>query len=207
MVLERVGLVGATSSGAAWSDPHYMFTYANVQSPFDRSPTNGIRLISYTGGMPEDASKPVELLARDYTKEKPVTDEVFDIYRRRFVYDPLPLNAKLDAAPGTSDYRLDKVTFDAAYGQSKMLVYVYLPLSGTPPYQTVIVFPGSSAIGLGANRTGARHVCGQERPRSGVSGLPWHVRATGWTHLNVAGLQPSLQRVRRELGTGSRAHD
>ena len=133
--------------GAAWSDPHYMFTYANVQSPFDRSPTNGIRLITYTGGMPEDASNPVELLARDYTKEKPVTDEVFDIYRRRFVYDPLPLNAKLAAAPGTSDYRLDNVTFDATYGQSKMLVYVYLPVSGTPPYQTVIVFPGSSALG------------------------------------------------------------
>ena len=39
------------------------------------------------------------------------------------------------------------MTFDATYGQSKMLVYVYLPVSGTPPYQTVIVFPGSSAIG------------------------------------------------------------
>ena len=37
----------------------------NVQSPFDRSPTNGIRLAHYAGGMPPDAAKPVELLVRE----------------------------------------------------------------------------------------------------------------------------------------------
>ncbi len=133
--------------GAAWPDPHYMFTYANVQSPLDRSPTNGIRLAHYASGMPADAGKPVELLVRDYSKEKPVTQEVFDIYRRRFAYDPSPLAATVE--PGTAsspDHRVEKVTFNAAYGQSKMLAYVYLPTSGSGPFQTVVMFPGSTAI-------------------------------------------------------------
>lgn len=126
-----------------------MFTYANVQSPFDRSPTNGIRLARYTDGMPEAAAKPVELLARDYTNEKPVNDEVFDVYRRRFSYDPAPLTASVEPVTATRpDHRVEKVTFDAAYGGGKMLAYVYLPTSGTPPYQPVILFPGSFAIAV-----------------------------------------------------------
>ncbi len=36
--------------GGAWSDPQYLFTYANLQSPFDRSASNGIRLASYPTG-------------------------------------------------------------------------------------------------------------------------------------------------------------
>jgi pimeloyl-ACP methyl ester carboxylesterase len=125
-----------------------MFTYANVQSPFDRSPTNGIRLAHYAGGMPPDAAKPVELLVRDYSKEKPVSDEVFDIYRRRFAYDPSPLGAHVEAGTGAfADIKVEKVSFNAAYGGGKMLAYVYLPASGTGPYQPVILFPGSTAIG------------------------------------------------------------
>ena len=38
------------------------------------------------------------------------------------------------------------MTFNAAYGQSKMLAYVYLPTSGSGPFQTVVMFPGSTAI-------------------------------------------------------------
>ncbi len=132
--------------GAGWSDQPYMFTYANVQSPFDRSAINGIRLAAYPGGMPEDAAKPVELLVRDYSKEKPVGDEVFDIYRKRFAYDPAPLAAKVENGAGAADYRFEKVTFDAAYGSAKMLAYIYSPTTGAPPYQPVILFPGSSAI-------------------------------------------------------------
>ena len=134
--------------GGAWTDPHYLFTYANVQSPFDRSPTNGIRLARYSDGMPQAAAAPVELLARDYSKEKPVGDEVFEVYRRRFAYDPSPLNASIEhslAAPAGA--RLEKVTVNTAYGTGTMLVYVYLPAAGTPPYQPVIYFPGSTAIG------------------------------------------------------------
>jgi dienelactone hydrolase len=134
--------------GATWTDPSYMFTYANALSPWDRSPANGIRLARYPDGMPDVALAPVERLIRDYAKETPVSDELFASYRRQFTYDPAPLNVKSEPAPAAStDYRVEKLSFDAAYGKGRMLAYVFLPPSGVPPYQPVIYFPGSSAIG------------------------------------------------------------
>jgi len=133
--------------GGAWMDPPYMFTYANVQAPFDRSPTNGIRLVRYIGAMPEAAGKPVELLVRDYAKEKPVSVEVFNVYRGQFTYDVTPLNAVVEeVSGGGKDCRVQKVTFVAAYGRNKAIAYVFLPTSSSPPYQAVLVFPGSTAI-------------------------------------------------------------
>jgi eukaryotic-like serine/threonine-protein kinase len=134
--------------GGAWSDPQYLFTYANLQSPFDRSATNGIRLVRYTEGMPEAAARPVEPLVRDYAKEKPVNDELFNAYRSQFAYDATPLNAAVETIPGgtTKDYRVEKVTFDAAYGRTKAQAYLLLPTHGAPPYQAVVLFPGSAAI-------------------------------------------------------------
>jgi formylglycine-generating enzyme required for sulfatase activity/dienelactone hydrolase len=133
--------------GAAWTDPAYMFTYANLQPPFDRSAINGVRLADYPGGLPADAAKPVEALIRDYTKEKPVSNEVFEVYRRRFSYDPSPLDAKVETLPSPPpSTRAEKITIKTAYGQERMPVYLYLPESGTPPYQPVIYFPGSGAI-------------------------------------------------------------
>jgi eukaryotic-like serine/threonine-protein kinase len=135
--------------GAAWTDPPYMFTYANRQLPFDRSAINGIRLADYPGGLPADAAKPVEALVRDYTREKPVSAEVFEVYRRRFSYDPSALDAKVEALSNPPpNTRAEKITIKAAYGQGGMPVYLYLPESGTPPYQPVIYFPGSTAIVL-----------------------------------------------------------
>src|SRR5439155_19869305 len=38
-----------------------------------------------------------------------------------------------------------KITFNAAYGGERMMAYLFLPPEGKPPYQVVIVFPGSGA--------------------------------------------------------------
>jgi dienelactone hydrolase/predicted Ser/Thr protein kinase len=133
--------------GGAWPDQQYLFTYANVQSPFDRSPINGIRLARYKDGMPPAAAQPVELLVRDYAKEKPVNDEVFNAYRAQFQYDSTPLNAVVENVPNVAKgAHIEKVSFEAAYGRSRTMAYISLPRHGTPPYQAVVVFPGSSAI-------------------------------------------------------------
>ena len=35
---------------------------------------------------------------------------------------------------------------NAAYGNERLTIYLYLPRNGRPPYQTVVFFPGSSAL-------------------------------------------------------------
>ena len=47
----------------------------------------------------------------------------------------------------SEDWTREKITFDAAYGDERVTAYVFLPTRASAPYQTVIVFPGSDAIG------------------------------------------------------------
>jgi eukaryotic-like serine/threonine-protein kinase len=62
-------------------------------------------------------------------------------------YDAVPLDAIVDQlGEGSERYTRQKVTFNTAYGNERMSAYVYLPKNSTPPYQTIVFFPGSYAI-------------------------------------------------------------
>ena len=134
--------------GGAWSDPTYMFTFANVKSPFDRSSTNGFRCVRYlSDGKSNEAFGPVELLIRDCSKEKPVPENIFQVYRDQFSYDPVELDLQIESTDDSADdWTEQKVSFKAAYEGERVVVYLFLPKTARPPYQTVIVFPGSGAI-------------------------------------------------------------
>ena len=135
--------------GGAWNDPVYLFTYANVQSPFDRSPTNGLRLVEYGGGdgPSDESARSVELSHRDYYAETPATDEIFEVYREQFSYDRTDLDAVIEGTEESMpEWTRQTVSFRAAYGDERVTAYLYLPTTGSPPYQTVVYFPGSAAI-------------------------------------------------------------
>ena len=85
--------------GGAWDDPNYFFTFAYTQSPWDRLPSNGFRLAEYPSGYKrsEPAWKDAPLLVRDYSKESPVSDEVFEYYKSQFQYDSAPLDVQIEA--------------------------------------------------------------------------------------------------------------
>jgi eukaryotic-like serine/threonine-protein kinase len=133
--------------GAAWSDATYLFNHAQVMSPFDRSPINGFRCVKYTSPLPPAIAGPVELLVRDYSKEKPVSDEVFQIYKQQFAYDKIPLDAKMESRDESNkEWIQEKVTFRTAYSDERVIAYLTIPKAARPPYQVVIQFPGSYAI-------------------------------------------------------------
>jgi eukaryotic-like serine/threonine-protein kinase len=133
--------------GGGWSDPEYMFTDANAQSAWNRDPINGIRLMA-----PLDttnlvlAREPVVRPHRDYFAEQPVSEEIFAVYRRLYAYDPTPLNASVLATEETEHWTREEIELDAAYGGERLRLFLYLPKDGTPPYQTIVFFPGSNAI-------------------------------------------------------------
>jgi eukaryotic-like serine/threonine-protein kinase len=135
--------------GGAWNEPPYMFVDQDAQSPFDRAPTYVFRTVKEIPGtsLPEAALEPIFVTIRDYSKIKPVSDNVFAIYKNLYRYDPAPLDAILDPVQESNEYwTKQKVTFNAAYGNERVSAYVYLPKNSTPPYQTVVFFPGSNAV-------------------------------------------------------------
>ena len=80
--------------GGAWNEPTYMFTDADAQSAFDRSPTFGFRLVKNTAAVPDAAFAAITWPYRDLNKEKPVADSVFEAFKRMYAYDKGPLDAK-----------------------------------------------------------------------------------------------------------------
>jgi dienelactone hydrolase len=132
--------------GGGWNDPSYAFNDAFAQPPFDRSIANGLRLASYAPGEDlSEASRPIMRLARNFMAETPVSDEVFAAYRRFFDYDPTPLEAAVEVVDTTDDFIRERIAYNTAYGE-RMLGYLVRPRHGTPPFQTVIYFPGSGSI-------------------------------------------------------------
>ena len=134
--------------GGGWNDPAYAFNDAYAQASFDRSETNGFRCIKYLVSEERRASleKTIEMPFRDFMNEKPVSDETFALFLNQYAYDKTGLNAVIESSKEEEEWIKEKVTFDAAYGNERMLAYLFLPKKGNPPYQTVIYFPGSNAI-------------------------------------------------------------
>jgi formylglycine-generating enzyme required for sulfatase activity/dienelactone hydrolase len=135
--------------GGGWSDPTYSFNDAYAQSPFDRSPINGIRLVKLLRDEPNLAlaSRPLEQAYRDYSKEQPVSGELYETFRRMYDYDRSPLNAKVESRDTTpADWVTEKVSFDAAYGRERVLAYLFLPKRHQGPFQTVVYFPGDGGV-------------------------------------------------------------
>ena len=132
--------------GGGFGEPVYMFMFVDAQSPWDRRPNYGIRCVKIPPSQAPAAAGRIERAFRDYSKEQPASDESFRAYKGLYAYDRRDLNARVDATETSDDWTLETVSFDAAYGDERVIAYLYLPRNARPPYQTVVYFPGSNVI-------------------------------------------------------------
>jgi dienelactone hydrolase len=136
--------------GGAWNEPVYMFNDPDAQSPFARVATFGFRCMK--ADRPADLSTTltatIESNSRDPRKVKPVSEPVFQTWRRLlYSFDHGGLSAKVEGVDDSPrEWRLEKVSYTAAYGGERIPAYLFLPKSGKPPYQTLVVFPGAGAV-------------------------------------------------------------
>jgi len=143
--------LGRIVSGSGYESPKYLFLQWDQLPPFDRSPLNGFRCAIYKDRekIPETAFRFIDLGLRndrDCASETPVPESTFRIYKNQFLYDRKELNAVVEMKDvSADDWNMEKVTFDAAYDNQRMIVYLFLPKHYSPPYQTLIFFPGAYA--------------------------------------------------------------
>jgi eukaryotic-like serine/threonine-protein kinase len=142
------------SLGGAWNAPPYLYQEAEAVGPFDRSPINGFRTMKVgpsatpgAEGPPAPAAvllDPVISLTRDYSHETPASDRDYEIFRRQYDYDATDLKAEVESVDASQEHwRIERVSYAAAYGNERIPAYLFLPKGGTPPYQTVVYFPHS----------------------------------------------------------------
>jgi len=136
--------------GGAWSDHEYIFVAGEMRSAWDRDIANGLRCAMYPSGreaVPALAFGPAECKHRDFEHFKPVSDEILNSYIDTwYKYDRTELDARVEAVDSDRNFcRRERITFDAAYPNERVIAYLYLPNGVKPPYQTVVWFPGGEA--------------------------------------------------------------
>jgi eukaryotic-like serine/threonine-protein kinase len=134
--------------GGASTEPRYMYQEPDARPPFDRSETNGFRLIKYVQPkpIPESLISDVSFQKVDYRNAKPVAETVFRIYEGLYSYDRTPLDARIESDDDSSPYWYrQRISFKAAYDNERVIAFLFLPKNVSPPYQTVVHFPGSEA--------------------------------------------------------------
>jgi dienelactone hydrolase len=132
--------------GGGFGEPNYMFVQTDAQLPWTRRPNYGFRCAKLDAPPTAAAAARIEPVFRDFGKEKPVSDEVFEAYRGLYAYDKTELNARVEETKTTESWTWEEVSFDAAYGSERVTAHVYLPKNVSPPFQAVVFFPGMWAL-------------------------------------------------------------
>jgi eukaryotic-like serine/threonine-protein kinase len=148
--------------GGSWNGANYQFRDIDAQVPLERRPGNGFRCMMRmkpTAAPPPEAGTdearwrdPVAPTVRDPATLKPVSDEVYEAYRRLYDYDAIPLDSRVDEVEEAAGWRLERVSYRAVYGNERVPALVFLPREAAPPYQSMIYFPGSDAVMLRSSR-------------------------------------------------------
>jgi tRNA A-37 threonylcarbamoyl transferase component Bud32 len=140
--------VGRIIRGGAWDDDTRLSKNVLQATAMDRSARNGFRCVLYNDPekIPDGAfasQRPTPL--RDFRSEKPVSDDVFQVYKNQFFYDKTKLNDRVEyREESAGGWTREKISFDAAYGGERITGYLFLPENTPLPYQTVIYFPGGA---------------------------------------------------------------
>ena len=139
-------------TGAAWNEPEYMFNYVDKYPPFFREANFGfrcMRLLTDDGAWEQAACSVPWYRFPVLGDQKPCSDEVFQAYRKLYEYNKSDLQPTIEATGDLGIYtRWEKVSFNAAYGNERIIAYLYLPRMAKPPFQTVIYWPGLDALNL-----------------------------------------------------------
>ncbi len=130
--------------GGGWRTQTYQAYEPEALLPWDRSDLNGFRCVRNNEPVPAQAAAPLVIQSRDFSKAKPASDDVYQVYKTMYAYDNRPLNAKAeDPVLTTPDWTREKITIDAGYETERLPMYLFLPKNVHPPYQTVVFFPSA----------------------------------------------------------------
>jgi eukaryotic-like serine/threonine-protein kinase len=133
--------------GGSSNEPKYMYQGPDARLPFDRSETNGFRVMQAVKPVPEKLGAEVSFESMDYRHVKPAPDSIFRVYEGLYSYDRTPLDARTEAEDDSSpSWRRQRITFKAAYGDERVIAFLFLPKNASSPYQTIVYFPGSEAM-------------------------------------------------------------
>jgi dienelactone hydrolase len=135
--------------GGGWRTQTYEAYEPQALPPLDRSAMNGFRCVLNKEPLLTEAAAPIAKQARDFSKVKPISDDVFQAYETMYAYDQRPLNPQMErAADETPDWTKQRITIDAGYENERLPAYLFLPKNVRPPFEAVVFFPSARVNNL-----------------------------------------------------------
>ena len=135
--------------GGAWDEAQYMvqgrISAPSSLPPFDRSPTNGVRL-----AVSRDERDEREILRQAVNPDEkpmvtpPASDEVFAAFLTNFDQGIEPLNASINGTESIGQWTRQHISFDRGDGE-RIDLLLYFPDSDASRYPTVLFWPSSLA--------------------------------------------------------------
>jgi dienelactone hydrolase len=135
--------------GGGWDELPYTFSERSSREPLLREPSLGFRTIRRIEPPPAAIFDPVPRVQA--SMPEPVGEAEYRVYERLHRYGSLPLESRVDRVVDSSPHwRRETVSFRAAYGDAseRVIAHVFLPRSGAPPYQSVIVIGGATIVNV-----------------------------------------------------------
>jgi hypothetical protein len=137
--------------GGAWHEASYRYVDPSAKPALQRGEGTGIRLLGSVPPLDPGLTQPVSLPA--YPPVIPADDARFGLYQRLFDYDPVPLDARLEAEDNSHpEWRRERISLAAAYPGERLVLQLLLPRNRDLPLQTILHFPGGDALMLDSSR-------------------------------------------------------
>ncbi len=131
--------------GGSWLANAYQFRDFDAQMPLERRVGFGIRLMQSIEPAPEALL--ADVVMPRHEPLPPVDDATFALYARLFDYDQAELDVRIeDIDESHPDWRRERISFGAGYANDRVTVQVFIPYQASPPYQTIVHFPGGDAL-------------------------------------------------------------
>jgi len=129
--------------GGAWSDQTWLLVVPNSMPPLDRSAANGFRCAKTDAEQHPELMAPVQTHKLG-TSSVPVSNEVFDVFKRQLAYAKSPADLRIEATDTTpSDWTVQRVSVGTARdNNSRIPADLILPRNAKPPFQLLVYFPG-----------------------------------------------------------------
>jgi tRNA A-37 threonylcarbamoyl transferase component Bud32/dienelactone hydrolase len=131
--------------GGGFGESTYLFDFMDTTSPWERRTNYGFRTVKLDAPPSTTAAK-LERPTHDITKDSAVSDEIFAAFKGLYAYDRTELHAQVEGTETSDESTHERIAYDAAYGNERVLAHLFLPKHGTPPFQAVVYIPGAGSL-------------------------------------------------------------
>jgi eukaryotic-like serine/threonine-protein kinase len=138
---------GRAVTGGSYADPIYVFSEVGSGDPAAASPVIGFRCArtSETAGVRHGPGDAPLRLAVQPPVYQPVDEAMFRVLLAHYDYDRRPLDARVEERLDEPGWTRERITYAGPAGD-RVIAYLFLPRTGSPPYQTIVTVPNSGVF-------------------------------------------------------------